>query len=266
VTLRRLALLVVVAAAPATRPALPYEAGIVDETPLIRVGNFSASTAGPDLPAGWHELTFRRVRTPTTYRLVADGPQTVLRAEAKGGASLLYTRVDLPSATYRTVRWHWKVGRTPRGADLRRRRGDDAAARLYVGFRYRPGLVPLLQRWQYLLARNRLGEYPPYAGISYVWAHRTAPHTILRNPSLSRSVEYVIESGEGRAGEWVEEEHNVYRDFVRIFDFSPPPISHIAVMTDADDTAGESLAWYGDIDLLPTSAADSTPAFGTPSG
>jgi hypothetical protein len=69
-------------------------------------------------------------------------------------------------------------------------------------------------------------------------------------------VEYVIESGEDRAGRWIEERRDVYRDFVRVFDFPPPPISHVAVMSDADDTGSQSVAWYGDIELLPAVLAD----------
>lgn len=253
-TLRRLAAgAVILAAAALVSPN--HGAGSDSRPRPVRIGSFSTSTVGARLPVGWHELKFRHVRRATTYRIVADGPRTVLQAEANAGASLLYTRTDLPSVTYRTVRWCWRVGRTPDGADLRHRRGDDAAARVYIGFRYRPELVPLVQRWQYLLARNRYGEYPPYAGVSYLWSSRTAQHTVLRNPSLSRSVEYVIESGEDRAGQWIEEQRDVYRDFVRVFGFPPPRISHVAVMSDADDTKSESVAWYGDIELLPTPGA-----------
>ncbi|MCG6963561.1 MAG: DUF3047 domain-containing protein [Acidobacteria bacterium] len=255
-TLRRTALGAVMLTAAVAPPPLLHDAKAVRRPQPINVGSFSTNSAGSRLPNGWQELTFRHVRRHTTYTLVADGGQTVLRAEAHDGASLLYTRTDLPSGTYRDVRWRWKVDRTPKGADLRYRHGDDAAARVYVAFRYRPVLVPLLQRWHYLLARNRYGEYPPYAGISYVWAHQTAPHTVLRNPLLSRSVEYVIESGEDRAGRWIEERRDVYRDFVRVFDFPPPPISHVAVMSDADDTGSQSVAWYGDIELLPAVLAD----------
>ena len=255
-TLRCTALGAVILTAAVAPALLTHDARSDLRSQPIKVGSFSTNSVGSQLPTGWHELTFRHVRTHTTYTLVADGPHTVLRAEAHDGASLLYTRADLPSNTYRTVRWRWKVGRTPGGADLRYRRGDDAAARVYVAFRYRPALVPLLQRWHYRLARNRYGEYPPYAGISYVWAHQTAPHTVLRNPSLSRCVEYVIESGEDRAGRWIEERRDVYRDFVRVFDFPPPRISHVAVMSDADDTGSRSVAWYGDIELVPEALTD----------
>jgi len=220
----------------------------------VVVGRFSAGPVRAGTPPGWILFPFRSVRRHTSYALVADGGTTVLRAEARNGASLLYTRVDLPAADYPIVRWRWKIETTPAGANVRRRSTDDAAARVYVAFRYEPSLVTAWQRFRYRIARNHYGEFPPYAGISYLWVHRTAPGTVLKSPSLSRSIEHVVESGDGRLGQWVTEERDVYADFVRFFGFAPPPISHVAVMTDADDTGATAVASYGDIELLPRAA------------
>lgn len=221
-------------------------------SPVV-VGRFSAAPVGTRIPPGWIHFPFRRVHRRTAYTLVDDAGTTVLRAEATNGASLIYKRVDLPSADYPIVRWRWKVETTPSGANVRRRSTDDAAARVYVAFRYEPSLVTAWQRFRYRIARNHYGEFPPYAGISYLWVHRTATGTVLRSPSLSRSIEHVIESGDDRLGEWVTEERDVYADFVRFFGFEPPPISHVAVMTDADDTGATAVASYGDVVLAPRS-------------
>lgn len=42
------------------------------------------------------------------------------------------------------------------------------------------------------------------------------------------------ESGEGRVGEWVCEERNLYSDYQRLFGEPPPALSGVAVMTDTD--------------------------------
>lgn len=45
-------------------------------------------------------------------------------------------------------------------------------------------------------------------------------------------------------------ERNVAEDFRRAFGEEPGPITRIGIMTDTDNTASETVAWYGDMEFL----------------
>jgi Protein of unknown function (DUF3047) len=208
--------------------------------------------------AGWRELRFAGI-PPTGYRVELDDGSPVIVADAEGSASVLYARIAGRVEVTPVLRWRWRVDRLPAGGDVRRRAADDAAARVYVGFRYWPALVPFAQRLAYWLARAKQGEYPPYAGIAYVWTAATPVGTRLRHPDYPRLLLIVVRSGADRLGTWLEEARDVRADAAEACGGPPPPLSHVGVMTDADDTCGAARASYGEIDLEPARAAGVTP-------
>jgi hypothetical protein len=57
----------------------------------------------------------------------------------------------------------------------------------------------------------------------------------------------VLESGEEKLNQWVNEERNVYEDYKKAFGKDPPTISGVAIMTDTDNTGEKAIAYYGDI-------------------
>ena len=218
----------------------------------IQAGRFSAHAANGGLPAGWVPLTFRNVTAHTRYALVSDGGVTVLGAESEKSASGLIRRFDdakVELKDYPILKWRWKVGNVVKAADIATKEGDDYPARVYVTFRYDPERAGLGMRMQYGLAKSLYGEYPPHAGINYVWDGKAAVGTMRPNAYTERAMMFVVESGARRVGQWVEVERNVYEDYKRAFNEEPPPVSGIAVMTDTDQTGEAARAWYGDIVL-----------------
>ena len=199
---------------------------------------------------GVRELAFAGIR-PSSYATVEDGGAGVLVATAERSASLRYARVELDASTRPMLRWRWRVDALPAGGDLRQRGTDDAGARVYVGFRYSSGMVSVGQRMAYWMARRRHGEYPPFAGVAYVWAAAPAAGTVLTHPEYPRLLEIVVRSGNTGLGAWHDEERDVVADYVAAFGVMPPPISHVAVMSDADDTGSCSRARFSDIVLVP---------------
>jgi len=147
--MRRLAILALLGAAAAGVAAAPGPAG--GSAGPIRLGfEPPAEPARTWLPPRWRVLTFGS-RPPTVYRIVGCGGGPALLARAEGTASVLYTRVPEPAG--RTVLcWRWRVDRLPAGADLRTVERDDAAARVYVAFRYAPERLTRGQRVRYALA------------------------------------------------------------------------------------------------------------------
>lgn len=190
-------------------------------------------------------------RPPTVYSFVEEDGACAVRAVSRRGAALFFVRVGADLADTPILRWRWRVERAPAGGDLRAVEFDDAAARVVVGFRYTRALVPPGQRLAYLLFKLRHGEYPPLSALAYVWAVQPSAGTALRHPDYERLHQIVLHDGRDVKGEWREERRDLLADYVAAFGAQPPPVSHIAVMTDADDTRSESEAWFRDLELLP---------------
>jgi hypothetical protein len=56
-----------------------------------------------------------------------------------------------------------------------------------------------------------------------------------------------VESGASKAGKWISEEVDIYRDYKRLFGEEPPHVTGIAIMTDTDNTGETATAYYDDI-------------------
>ncbi|HEY8243135.1 MAG: DUF3047 domain-containing protein [Vicinamibacteria bacterium] len=218
-----------------------------DAAPIPR---FSTATPGGPLPAGWSPLSFPHITRHTSYALVRD-PEAgvVLRAEADASASGLIAKVDLPAHDWNRLGWRWKVDRPIQGGDVMRKAGDDYPARIYVAFRYTPERLGALERVRYELIRLWLGEYPPHAGLNYIWDARAPVGTVVPNPYERRVRMIVVESGTARVGRWLDYERDVLADYRVAFGEEPPPVAGVALMTDADDTGERALAYYGDVTL-----------------
>ena len=220
---------------------------------------FSRASPGGALPDGWTPLTFPHIARQSTYALVRDPDAgVVLRAEADASASGLIARLDLPANEWSRVGWRWKVDRPIRGSDVARRGGDDYAVRIYVAFRYTPERLPFYERARYEIVRLLFGEYPPHAGLNYIWDAKAPVGTSVPNPYAPRVRMIVVESGTDRLGRWLAYERDIVADYRAAFGEEPPPIAGVGLMTDADDTGESALAWYGDLVLRPPTRPGST--------
>ncbi len=213
----------------------------------VQVGAFSSWTPGAPVPPEWQPLTFPRIERHTQYSAVRDEDSVVVRADADRSASGLIRRLDLDLARTPRLEWRWKIAETLAKGDPYRKAGDDYAARIYVAFRYDPARVNLFNRAKYELIRLIYGEYPPHAGIAYVWDARAPVGSVITNAYTDRVRMIVVRSGNADAGKWQNESRDVLADYRRAFGEEPPPVSGVAIMTDTDDTASRATAWYGDI-------------------
>jgi hypothetical protein len=204
-----------------------------------------------EVAEGWRALTFRNIARHTRYTLVREGDDYVVKAEAEASASGLIRRVDVDAKAYPVLRWRWKVENLLSKADVTRKQGDDYPARVYVAFAYDPKRVGIGQRIKYEAARLIYGEYPPHAGLNYIWEGKAAVGSVVPNPFTERVRMIVVESGAAHLGQWREYERNVYRDYRSAFGEEPPAIAGIAIMTDADNTGESAVAYYGPVSLYP---------------
>jgi hypothetical protein len=208
---------------------------------------------GPDgLPPAWEPLTFKKVERHTRYSVLEQDGRFVVKAEARASASGLIRRLDLDPRSVSALRWSWRVENLLDKADIARKQGDDYPARIYVAFAYDPSKASVAQRLRYEAARLIYGQYPPHAGLNYVWDGGAAAGTITPNAYTARVRMIVVESGTARLGQWVAYERDILEDYRRAFGAEPPRISGVAIMTDADDTGGAATAYYGDVFLTPS--------------
>lgn len=224
-------------------------AGPSEGAETILVGEFSVETPGANLPQGWKPLTFPKIKQHTAYTLIDDAGKTIVKAESNRAASGLTRELEVELKATPYLSWSWKIGNVVTKSDPTRKEGDDYAARIYVTFKYDPSRLSVWQRTKYRAAKLIYGEYPPHAGISYIWDARLPPETGRRNAYTDRLHMIVVESGETNVGRWMSYRRNIIEDYRKAFGEEPPPLSGIAIMTDTDNTGESATAHYGDITL-----------------
>lgn len=218
------------------------------EVGAIRIGAFSQGSVG-ELPDEWEPLRLGNA-SPSRYVLVHDGDGVVLRAEADGAASGLVRRVSLDPARYPILAWRWRAENVIAEGDMDEKAGDDYPARIYVTFAYDPGDLSFGERLKYEATKALAGSDVPLRALSYVWTNHADETEPAPNPFTDWVQMIPVEQGAAHVGTWREERRNLYDDYRRVFGEDPPPISGIAVMTDADNTGAAASALYGDILLL----------------
>jgi hypothetical protein len=187
----------------------------------IRVSRFDTEGL-----AGWESKSFKG---NTEYLIQHENGRTVVKAVSHAAASGMYRKIHFDPSKYQYLRWSWKIAHTIRGGDEKSKSGDDYAARVYVLF---PGRF----FWQ-------------MKAITYIWANKLVEGESVSSPYTSSSKMVAVESGDGKAGQWLTEERNLFADFRRLFGYDPPDAEAIAIMTDTDNTGGTAEAWYGAITL-----------------
>lgn len=198
------------------------------------------------LDAAWHERGFPRISRRNTFRIVDDGSGNhYLRVDSDHSSSAMGVTLHLDPRRCPDLRWRWMVTGTIAGADLARREGDDAAAKVCVVFDGPSYWNP---------ADKRV--------LVYVWDHATPVGTILPNawlPDTARVV--VLRSGDATVGQWADERVDLSRDFARAFPSEQPgTIEAVAFLADTDDTGSRTAAGLDDLSIrcVTESADDAT--------
>jgi hypothetical protein len=221
--------------------------------PAVRAADSGAPQLDWTDPAsgadGWQVLELKKIPRHTRYTLTKEAGQLVMKAEAQASASGLIHRLATGARDYPILRWRWKIDNLLLKSDVTRKRGDDYPARVYVTFAYDPKRARIGQRLAYETARLIHGEYPPHAGLNYIWDTRAPVGTVVPNAYTERVRMIVVDSGPEHLGEWRTHERNIYADYVQAFGEEPPAVSGVAIMTDTDNTGESATAYYGPISL-----------------
>jgi DUF3047 family protein len=214
---------------------------------VVLVGDFSCSSSCVLLPDQWEPLTFDKISKHTQYTVIDDNHNPVIKAVSNQSASGLIRKIRINPEQYPIIKWRWKITTTYQNGDVTKKRGDDYPARIYITFKYDPEKATFFEWAKFKAAKIIYGEYTPQAAINYIWASKAPKGTLVVNPYTDNLQMFVIQSGEKKINTWIEEERNIYQDYIRAFGKKPPMISGIAIMTDSDDTGEQAVSYYGDI-------------------
>ncbi len=225
-----------------------FSASIVQADEKIVAGDFSAQGQSGGFPGDWEALVFDGVKTHSRYRHIYDGEKGSIQATSRAASSGLIRRISIDPTLYPVLHFSWKIQDIIPSADITKKNGEDAPARVSVTFAYDPAKVNLWEKVKFETAKIFYGEYPPIASLVYVWASYCKQGTVMENPYTSRVKIIVLESGAAQKGQWLAEKRDIRADYLAAFGTSDiPMISGVAIMTDTDNTGGEAVAWYGDI-------------------
>lgn len=183
------------------------------------IGRFSESGL-----SGWSEKSFKG---KTEYAVVQNEGRHVLQATSHDSASGLIFEREFDVYEKPVVSWSWKIDAVVEGGDYRHKSKDDFAARVYVTFPH----------W----------FFPKTTSLNYIWANLMPKEEVHPNAFTSNAMMLAVESGNGKAGSWVQVRRNILEDYRRAFGEDPPRKAVIAIMTDTDNTGQKATAWYGDI-------------------
>ena len=205
----------------------------------------AAAALGP-----WEHYTFP-TKQATLFSPELMGGRSALKAHAKSSASMLRRKFRIEPEALGTLRFSWLVESHMPGADMSHRDTDDAPVRIVLAFdgdrsNFSPRNSMLSE-----LALMLTGEPMPYATLMYAWCHRCESGQNIVNPRTDRIRTLVVEGGNQALGHWKDYARDVRADYIAAFGEAPGALVAIGVMTDADNTRSQAVAWYGPIQLEP---------------
>ena len=209
---------------------------------------FSAAQPGA-VPSAWQTVLLSSNKQPTEYTLVVDEGVVVLRASAKGSASILAWRTDFDPRAFPMLSWRWKVTKSIAGADTRARRSEDSPARVMISFSGNAASLKAGDRAAGALAEAISGHALPYAVLMYIWGAKVPPESTTVSALTSRIRMIAVSSDDEGAGRWQSYRRNLADDYRRVFGEEPGRVTAIELMTDTDNTGAVAETFYGDLTL-----------------
>lgn len=221
---------------------------------LCLPANAVAQAAPPnaELPPPWRHVPINDRKPPTRYT-VENGPEgQVIHALADRSASLLMQPADPDLADSPRLRWRWRIGAHPEGADNAVADREDAAARLVLVFDGDRARLPLVDRMVMATADRLSGQRMPYAILMYVAAPSTPLDTVVANP-YTRRIQMLVADVPlaGTGAGWHTMERDVRADFQRAFGEPPGRLLAWGWMSDCDNTASRCEARFGALQAVP---------------
>jgi hypothetical protein len=165
------------------------------------------------------------------------------RFEVGGGALRLVSRNDsvmigtergfpIRAQDRPRLRLKLRVTETPRGTNLAKKSGDDAAFRLYVAFDRGGGLLS------------------PPDSIAYTWTENVEPGTVIASAHYDNLHYVSIGKGTTPGSDWATVERDVAADYASIFKRPAPALRGIMLKCDSNDTETSAESRLAAVELL----------------
>ena len=178
---------------------------------------------------GWKLVTFFAT-PPTQYSRAKKG---IIKAESLGSSASLFKDIGEKEKNFSILSWKWKISNVVRSAIETRKDRFDTAARVIAVFGREGGF-------------RGFGGEPSGSKIEYIWANHLPKGQVFDHPGEKDCKVFVLESGEGKAREWVHEERNLHKDYKRAFGTEPGELLAIGIQTDTDHSNEKVTAYYSD--------------------
>jgi hypothetical protein len=182
----------------------------------------------PSPVKGWWLVKYFAV--PSTQYSKTGG---ILKAESLGTRASLFKEVKEKEKDHPILSWKWKISNVVRSAIETRKDRHDAAARVMVVFGREKSF-------------KLFGKEPAGPRIEYIWASHLPKGQMFDHPADKDCKIFVLESGEGKVGQWVFESRNLHKDFKEAFKTDPPGITAVGIQTDTDHSNESVTAHYSE--------------------
>ena len=201
-----------------------------------------------DRSATWQHRAFPG-KKQTDYRATLHEGRHAVRSESSAAASMLRETLRVEAADLGKISFSWKVPALIATADLMQADTSDSPVRLVLTFEGDRSKFSAKNATLSELALTFTGEPLPYATLMYVWGTDGAPGSVIVSKRTDRIRKLVLESGPQHLDRWLDYERDIKADFETAFGEAPGALVGIGIMTDTDNTRGQTLAWYGPIKL-----------------
>ncbi|OYT90086.1 MAG: hypothetical protein CFE43_20120 [Burkholderiales bacterium PBB3] len=179
-----------------------------------------------------------------------DG-RAALKANAQSSASMLRRKLRIEPEALGSLRFSWLVESLIAQSDMGDRDTDDSPVRIVLAFDGDRSQFSQRNAMLSELALMLTGEPMPYATLMYSWCKTRESGQTIVNPRTDRIRTLIVESGSQGLGRWKDYVRDVRADYQAAFGEAPGALVAIGVMTDADNTRSQAVAWYGPLQLEP---------------
>ncbi len=215
------------------------------------VPRFSTMKPAGVAPQEWKPFALSASKKNTEYMLVAEDGVTVLRAMAHGAASALVFKTEFDPHQFPMLSWRWKVAQGIPEANNAEVSKEDSPLRVMVTFDGDTSKLSLKDKFASSFAQTQSGQPLPYATLMYIWGNKVPINKVTISGRTSRIRMLALNVDDQGLGKWHNFTRNIVEDYKLAFGEDPGKVSGIELLTDTDNTGGDTEAFYGDISVGP---------------
>ena len=203
--------------------------------------------------SNWQHFTLPG-KQPNTYRAVKLDNRDAMQVHSEASVSLFRQKVRVPPNELGHIKFSWKVPQLIAKADMAVRELSDSPVRIVLAFDGDRSRLSVKNAMLSELTHSITGEPMPYATLMYVWCNQCKREGVIPNSRTDRIQKLAVETGSKNLNHWQDYERDIRADFKLAFGEAPGALIGIAIMTDTDNTRGTANAWYGKVELIPSSS------------